>query len=142
MIPTAVLHLRPFYLADAFLEAGADPAVQSRIAHLAIQLRKQHRRQKGVDIRPELSLDLCSLETRDRESFLGTFLEMAQYELDAAANWSLMRAAFRRMPRMDQSEYRRGGVGDIVTIRFHPHTLSCVGCRSAILAPAAIGALG
>src|SRR5262245_6959031 len=65
-IPASILQLVFFDFGDALLQAPADTRVELRIAHAAVQPRQQFGAEEGVDVRPQLTLDLRSLPRGDR----------------------------------------------------------------------------
>ena len=76
-------------LRDRLLQRLADPSVQRRRRRAAVNLRHQHRREKRVDVRAELSLDLRALAIGDGQAVGWTRLDPLQDKCECALHLRL-----------------------------------------------------
>ena len=79
-------------LRDRLLQRLADPSVQRRRRRASVNLRHQHRREKRVDVRAQLSLDLRALAIGDCQAVGWTRLDPLQDKCECALHLRLRTA--------------------------------------------------
>src|SRR5688572_21566533 len=89
-VPASVRLLMLLDLRDGLLQRFADPSVQRRRRRASVNLRHQHRGQKRVDARAQLSLDLRALAIGDCESIGWTRLDSLQDKCECALHLRLV----------------------------------------------------
>ena len=123
-------------LRDRLLQRLADPSVQRRRRRASVNLRHQHRREKRVDVRAQLSLDLRALAIGDCQAVGWTRLDPLQDKCECALHLRLVLPA-----GLQERKGRDRRVGDVVAARFQPLSRPRGGRLASVLAPPAVGAL-
>ena len=123
-------------LRDRLLQRLADPSVQRRRRRASVNLRHQHRREKRVDVRAQLSLDLRALAIGDCEAVGWARLDPLQDKCECALHLRLVLPA-----GLQERQGRDRRVGDVVAARFQPLSRPRRGHPASVLAPPAVGAL-
>ena len=135
-VPASVRLLMLLDLRDRLLQRLADPSVQRRRRRASVNLRHQHRREKRVDVRAQLALDLRALAIGDGQAVGWTRLDPLQDKCECALHLRLVLPA-----GLQERQGRDRRVGDVVAARFQPLSRPRGGRRAAVLAPPAVGAL-
>ena len=135
-VPASVRLLMLLDLRDRLLQRLADSSVQRRRRRASVNLRHQHRREKRVDVRAQLSLDLRALAIGDCQAVGWTRLDPLQDKCECALHLRLVLSA-----GLQQRKGRDRRVGDVVTARFQPLSRPRGGRLASVLAPPAVGAL-
>jgi hypothetical protein len=123
-------------LRDRLLQRLPGPSVQRRCRRASVNLRQQHRREKRVDARAQLSLDLRALAIGDCQAVGWARLDLPQDKCECALHLQVVLPA-----GLQERKGRDRRIGDVVAARLQPLSRPRGGRLASVLTPPAVGAL-